>query len=738
MTSLITTELVILDADQGTESSAVIRALAATIAEQDRANSADGLAAAAIAREEKTPTGVPGGIAIPHARTEAVTEPSLAMARLNPPVDFGAKDGPADLVFMIAAPEGAGKDHLKLLSKLARSLVKKDFVASLRAAATEQEIVDLVETALGLRETPEEATPTEAAPTGGAPTTTEPTPTSAAPTESPASSTDNPRRVVAVTACPTGIAHTYMAADALAQAGSEMGIDVVTETQGSSGTTPIDQAVIDAADAVVFAVDVDVRDKARFAGKPYVQVPVKAGIDDPQGLITKALAEADAPNGRRIAAAHAADDSSDAQSGSRESVGAHLKRVLLTGVSYMIPFVAAGGLLMALGFLLGGFDIPDYAEDIVLGNSLWNLPTEYGDLALGPVGAYLGAVAFQIGNLSMSFLVAALAGYIAFGIADRPGIAPGFTVGAVAVLMGAGFIGGIIGGLLAGYIAHWIGSFAAPRWLRGLMPVVIIPLVASLVSSGLMFMVLGGPISALTKGLDSWLSSMTGTAAVILGLILGTMMAVDLGGPVNKVAYSFAVAGLAAGSVENPVPWEIMATVMAAGMVPPLAMALATAVRPRIFSQAEKENGKAAWLLGAAFISEGAIPFAASDPLRVIPASVVGAGVTGGMTMAFSVTSQAPHGGVFVFFAIDSFLLFLLSVVVGTIISALLVLALKIFVRKGGAAGLAEATAPSAATATAAATTGSTTGTDSTTGSGSADEANPTEPVSSNADSTRV
>src|SRR5690606_8918496 len=216
----------------------------------------------------------------------------------NPPVDFGAKDGPADLVFMIAAPEGAGKDHLKLLSKLARSLVKKDFVASLRAAATEQEIVDLVETALGLRETPEEATPTEAAPTeaaptGGAPTITEPTTTSAAPTESPASSTDNPRRVVAVTACPTGIAHTYMAADALAQAGSEMGIDVVTETQGSSGTTPIDQAVIDAADAVVFAVDVDVRDKARFAGKPYVQVPVKAGIDDPQGLITKALAEAD-------------------------------------------------------------------------------------------------------------------------------------------------------------------------------------------------------------------------------------------------------------------------------------------------------------------------------------------------------------------------------------------------------------------------------------------------------------
>lgn len=710
MTSLITTDLVVLDADQGTESSAVIRALAAVIAEHGRANSAEGLAAAAIAREQKTPTGVPGGIAIPHARTEAVTTPSLAMARLDPPVDFGAKDGPADLVFMIAAPDGAGKDHLKLLSKLARSLVKKDFVASLRAATTEQEVVDLVETALGLREAEKETTTTEAASAAASTDAASSTPaaaaTTAASSDAAPATPDRPRRVVAVTACPTGIAHTYMAADALVQAGSDMGIDVVTETQGSSGTTPIDQSVIDAADAVVFAVDVDVRDKARFAGKPYVQVPVKAGIDDPQGLIRKALAEADAPNGARLAAAHAADDESSSAGNSRESVGGHLKRVLLTGVSYMIPFVAAGGLLMALGFLLGGFDIPDYAEDIVLGNSLWNLPTEYGDLALGPVGAYLGAVSFQIGNLSMSFLVAALAGYIAYGIADRPGIAPGFTVGAVAVFMGAGFIGGIIGGLLAGYIAHWIGSFAAPRWLRGLMPVVIIPLVASLVSSGLMFMVLGGPISALTKGLDSWLSSMTGTAAVVLGLILGVMMAVDLGGPVNKVAYSFAVAGLAAGSVENPVPWEIMATVMAAGMVPPLAMALATAVRPRIFSQAEKENGKAAWLLGAAFISEGAIPFAASDPLRVIPASVVGAGVTGGMTMAFSVTSQAPHGGVFVFFAIDSFLLFVLSVVVGTIISAVLVLALKILVRKGGAAGPAEAQRA--------------------------------EPVSSNADATRV
>ncbi len=679
MTSLITTELVALDVSLGTQASEVIHALAAAAAQQGRASSAEELAAAAIAREEKTPTGVPGGIAIPHARTSAVTTPTLAMARLQPPVDFGAKDGPADLVFMIAAPEGAGQDHLKLLSKLARSLVKKDFVASLRGARDAQEIVDLVETALGLREAEGSATriSDSAEPTGG---------TRTGPQGRP--SADRKRSVVAVTACPTGIAHTYMAADGLAQAGADMGVEVTTETQGSGGATPIDPAVIERADAVIFAVDVDVRDKSRFSGKPYVQVPVKAGIDDPQGLITRALAEADDPDGRRLSAGPTDDqDSTPAHGESRGSVGAHLKRVLLTGVSYMIPFVAAGGLLMALGFLLGGFDIPDYAEDIVLGNSLWNLPTEFGDRALGPLGAYLGAVSFQIGTLSMGFLVAALAGYIAFAIADRPGIAPGFTVGAVAVLMDAGFIGGIIGGLLAGWLAQWIGSRPAPRWLRGLMPVVIIPLVASLVSSGLMFMVLGGPISALTQALNGWLSSMSGTAAVFLGLILGAMMAIDLGGPVNKVAYSFAVAGLASGSAANPVPWEIMATVMAAGMVPPLAMALATALRPRIFSAVEKENGKAAWLLGAAFISEGAIPFAASDPLRVIPASVVGAGVTGGMSMAFSVTSQAPHGGVFVFFAIDSFLLFVLSVAVGTVVSALLVLGLKIFVRKGGSAG---------------------------------------------------
>jgi PTS system fructose-specific IIC component len=248
--------------------------------------------------------------------------------------------------------------------------------------------------------------------------------------------------------------------------------------------------------------------------------------------------------------------------------------------------------------------------------------------------------------------------------------------------MGAGFLGGLVGGLLAGWIAHLIGQWSVPRWLRGLMPVVIIPLLASIVASGLMFLVLGGPIAGLTTALNGWLSGLTGVSAAALGIILGLMMCFDLGGPVNKVAYAFAVAGLGAGSADNQAPWMIMATVMAAGMVPPLAMALATVLDRKRFSLAERENGKAAWLLGAAFISEGAIPFAAADPLRVIPASMLGGAVTGALTMATGVTSQAPHGGIFVFFAMGNVVMFVVAVVVGAIVSALAVLALKRYATK--------------------------------------------------------
>ncbi|PRA11962.1 PTS lactose transporter subunit IIC [Arthrobacter sp. MYb211] len=667
MSDLITTQLVTLDAHLGTSTTEVINHLANLVAQASRATDASALAEHALAREAKTATGVPGGIAIPHCRSAAVTIPTLAMARLATPVDFGAKDGPADLIFFIAAPEGADKDHLKLLSKLARALVKKTFTGALREAKSDEEIVALVSAVIS--DSP-----------------TAPAAAAAAPAEQPEApaATAKASKIVAVTACPTGIAHTYMAADSLAQSAAELGIDFAVETQGSSGSTALDPAVIEAADAVIFAVDVDVRDRSRFAGKPVIQVPVKRGIDEPEKLLQDAIAAATDPNARKVPAGTAAAESE--QGGGKQGFGADLKRALLTGVSYMIPFVAGGGLLIALGFLLGGYDITDVADQYLAETTLFNLPNE-GLLA------FLGAVAFKIGGLSMGFLVPALAGYIAYAYADRPGIAPGFTAGAVAGFMGAGFLGGIVGGLIAGLAARWISSWNVPRWLRGLMPVVIVPLLGSIIASGLMILFLGGPIAKLTEALNSWLSGMSGTAAAILGLILGLMMAVDLGGPVNKVAYSFAVAGLGAGSItDNPAPLMIMAAVMAAGMVPPLAMALATAVSPRLFTGAERENGKAAWLLGAAFISEGAIPFAAADPLRVIPASMVGAGVTGSLIMTFDVVSQAPHGGAFVFFAMNNtWPMFLLATLIGTLVSAALVIILKKFVRKSATPGVENA-----------------------------------------------
>ncbi|WP_104199351.1 fructose-specific PTS transporter subunit EIIC [Cryobacterium sp. Y29] len=655
MSALITPELVALDTYLGTEPKDVIRHLAELVVASGRATEIEALYADALAREAKTATGIPGGLAIPHCRSTAVLEPTLALARLSTPVDFGSKDGPADLVFLIAAPGGADQEHLQILAKLARSLMKKDFTAALRDASNTQQIVELVNNVVA----PVAVAAGAHAARDSANTRTGPARTGT-------------KRIVAVTACPTGIAHTYMAADSLVAAAQAVGVDLQVETQGSAGLTPLDPAVIAAADAVIFAVDVDVRGRERFAGKPVINAPVKRGIDEPGRLIEEALAAALNPNARRVSGTVDQNDATEKS----EHLGQKLKRALLTGVSYMIPFVAGGGLLIALGFLLGGYAITDVADEVVLNNSLFNLP-DGGANVLGGLGVYLGAVFFKIGALSMGFLVPALAGYISFAIADRPGIAPGFVAGSVAGFMGAGFLGGIVGGLLAGVVAASFAKLNVPRWLRSLMPVVIIPLIASIVASGLMFIVLGGPIALLTVGLGDWLNGMTGASAVILGVILGLMMAFDLGGPVNKVAYAFAVAGLGAATLANQAPWQIMAAVMAAGMVPPLAMALATVLDKKLFSVTERENGKAAWLLGASFISEGAIPFAAADVFRVIPAAMLGAAVTGGLSMAWNITSKAPHGGVFVFFAIDNFLLFLLAVAIGTVVSAFAVVGLK-------------------------------------------------------------
>jgi PTS system fructose-specific IIC component len=472
-----------------------------------------------------------------------------------------------------------------------------------------------------------------------------------------------------------------MAADKLTAAGQAAGVDVHVETQGSSGSTPLDPAVIRAADAVIFAVDVGVRDRDRFAGKPLVQSGTKRAINEPDVMVREALAAADDPNARRVPGGAGGAAEPAAAAGGRPGTATEIRRWLLTGVSYMIPFVAAGGLLIALGFLFGGYQIvnPDpasadgnsYALSWALNNTFFNLPNVAPLEGLNDgFWGYLGAVCTVLGQAAFGFLVPALAGYIAYAIADRPGIVPGFVVGAVSVSVGAGFIGGLIGGIIAGFAALWISRWKLPVGVRGLQPVVIIPLLATLISSGLMVVALGRPLAAALTGLGNWLNGLTGTSAILLGIILGLMMCFDLGGPVNKAAYVFATTGLAAGA---GAPLVIMATVMAAGMVPPLAMALSTLVRPKLYTPAERDNGKAAWLLGASFISEGAIPFAAADPLRVIPSMMLGGATTGAIVAASGVQLRAPHGGFFVLFAINGILMFVLAIVIGTIVGAIAV-----------------------------------------------------------------
>lgn len=654
MSDLITADLVLLDENLGETRFDVIAKLAQAVVNAGRATDFEQLYAAAEARESKTDTGIPGGIAIPHCRSAAVTEPTLAMARPNPAVSFGAKDGPADLIFFIAAPDGADQAHLKLLSTLARSLMKKSFTASLREASSAEEIVELVNGALGVGEKKAEAKPA-AAPAASA----QETPAASAPV----------KKIVAVTACPTGIAHTYMAADALKYAAEELGYDLKVETQGSSGNEKLTQADIDAADAVIFAVSVNVRERNRFAGKPFVESPVKRGIDEPKEMIAEALAEAENPNGARVAAA--ASSGEDSAGATEGAWGSRIYKAVMTGISYMIPFVAAGGILVALGFVFEAITVPNLGDvntkAILDSATLFNLGDVHWTL-------YLGAVLQTIGGFGLSLMVPALAAYIAYGLAQRPGIAPGFIAGSVALAVNAGFLGGIVGGILAGLIAYALGTLKLPRWLGSMMPVVITPLVTSLVAGLAMYLLLGAPLAWVMTTLQDWLTSMSGGSALVLGLILGAMMASDLGGPINKAAYLFATAGLSSGATVNQ---EIMAAVIISGMVPPLAMALATTLRPKLFNENERENGKAAWLLGASFISEGAIPFASADPARVIPSTIVGGAIAGAISMGAHVASPAPHGGIWIIGLAQNPLMFLVAVVAGTVVSALLYVVLK-------------------------------------------------------------
>ncbi|MGV9346496.1 PTS fructose transporter subunit IIABC [Streptomyces spiralis] len=675
MSEMITADLVDLDLSADTKEAAA-RALAERMVARGRVTDLEGFLADVAAREAQMPTGLDGGIGIPHCRSSHVTEPTLAFGRSAAGIDFGAPDGPADLIFLIAAPAGADDAHLTILSSLARQLMNAEFTGALRSAG------DAATAAALIRgdETPAEAAARSESAQVSADTsgTSEDTaaasgaasPGAAAGTTTPAASTapdaaapageEHPFRIVAVTSCPTGIAHTYMAAESLENAGREAGVEVVVETQGSAGFTRLDPAVIAAADGVIFAHDVPVRDKDRFAGKPTVDVGVKAGINRPGELIGEVREKA--ARGEVTSAAAPGGTPVERAGDSGEGYGTRLRKWLMSGVSYMVPFVAAGGLLIALGFAIGGYKINKAPS--VMDHFVWSQ------------GDSWAALLFQIGVVSFGFLVPVLAGYIAYGMADRPGLVPGFVGGSIALTINAGFLGGLVAGLLAGGVVMAIQRVGIPPALRGIMPVVVIPLISSAVVGFLMFVVVGKPIASAQKGMTDWLSGLSGTNAVLLGALLGLMMCFDLGGPVNKVAYAFATSGIAVSDPSDSA-MKIMAAVMAAGMVPPLGMALATTVRGRLFTRAERENGKAAWVLGASFISEGAIPFAAADPLRVIPASMVGGALTGALSMAFGATLRAPHGGIFVVPLIGNPFLYLIAIAAGTCVTTALVVALK-------------------------------------------------------------
>jgi len=611
-----------------------LRALAQRLVAEGRVTDLDGFLADIAAREAQAPTGLGDGIGIPHCRSAHVTRPSLAFGRSAKGVDFDAPDGlPADLIFMIAAPDGADDAHLQILAALARRLMEPEFTGALRSADSPSTVAALVNG--------------EEVPQAAAPAAT-------------AEAADSGLRLVAVTSCPTGIAHTYMAAKSLEQAAARAGAQIQVETQGSAGSTPLDPAVIAAADAVIFAHDVEVRGRERFAGKPLVDVGVKAGVNRADELVAEAAGLAAASGPRPAGVPLPVQNSRPRQ----EHWASRLRKYLMTGVSYMIPFVAAGGLLIALGFAIGGYEIASAPS--VVGHFDWTSQASWA------------ALLFQAGKAAFGFLVPILSGYIAYAIADRAALAAGVVGGAISVAVGAGFLGGIVSGLAAGFLVLWMVRWRVPQAIKGIMPVVVIPLLSVAAVGFLMFVLVGSPIASAMNAVTDWLNGLSGTNAVLLGLLLGAMMAFDMGGPLNKVAYTFAAGALTtAGATPDAGSLKVMAAVMAAGMTPPLGLALATVLRRRLFTREERENGKAAWVLGASFITEGAIPFAAADPLRVIPAGIAGSMTAGGLSMAFGSTLRAPHGGIWVLPLIGSPFLYLVAVAAGTVVTAGLVILLK-------------------------------------------------------------
>ncbi|WP_409288422.1 fructose-specific PTS transporter subunit EIIC [Peribacillus sp. SCS-37] len=616
ITDLLKRDTVILDLASSSKLN-VIEELASKLDEAGRLNDKEGFLSAITAREEQSTTGIGEGIAIPHAKTAAVRIPSICFGRSADGVDYESLDGqPVHLVFMIAASEGADNAHLETLSRLSTLLMDEGFRKKLLAASSPDEVVAVID------QKEKEALADE-----------EP--------QGERQSSIPSKRVLAVTACPTGIAHTYMAADALKAKAKEMGVDIKVETNGSTGIkNGLTQAEIDEAAAIIVAADKQV-EMDRFNGKPVIIVPVAQGIRKPQELIDRAL--------RQDAPIYKGSGSPGKESKSGGSMGSGIYKHLMNGVSNMLPFVVGGGILIALSFLFGiNSANPDDPSYHPLAKALMDIG--------GGSGAFF-------------FLVPVLAGFIASSIADRPGFAPGMVGGLLAAQAGAGFLGGLIAGFLAGYVVLGLKAVfnKLPQQIEGLKPVLLYPLFGILITGLIMMFVINDPVTAINKGMTSWLNGLSGTNKIFLGIILGGMMAVDMGGPINKAAFTFGIAAIEAGSL------GAHAAVMAGGMVPPLGIALATTFFKHKFTDSERKSGVTNYFLGASFITEGAIPFAAADPLRVIVSSVAGAAIAGALTMFFNVTLQAPHGGIFaIFLAVNHKLLYILAILIGSAITAIL------------------------------------------------------------------
>lgn len=581
-----------------------------------------------FAREEEGTTGIGMGIAIPHCKSDAVTKAGLAAMVVKDGVDFESLDGtPAKIIFLIAAPNTEDNVHLQVLSKLSVMLMDEQFTNSLINAGSVDEFLNIIDSAEKAKDEKEAAKEAKA--------------------KEPVEVKKDDVFIVAVTACPTGIAHTYMAAEAIEKKAKELGYQVKVETRGSGGAKNVltDDEIAKAA-GVIVACDTNVPTD-RFDGKKVIECQVSDGINKAEELIKK-IAAGDAP----VFKASGKKEASHSSVGGKESIGHQIYKHLMNGVSHMLPFVVGGGILIAIAFLIDGFSV-----------DLNSLPADQR----ANFGTITQAAAMfkGIGGTAFGFMLPILAGFIAMSIADRPGLAVGFVGGSIAANGTSGFLGALVAGFVAGYIVLLLKKVFSklPESLDGMKPVLLYPLLGIFLVGVIMQFVVEPPIGALNTAINNGLNGLNGASAVVLGVLLGGMMSVDMGGPVNKAAYVFGTASIAAGN------YNIMAAVMIGGMVPPIAIALATIFFKNKFTAEERKAGPTNFIMGLSFITEGAIPFAASDPLHVLPACVVGSAVAGGLSMAFGCTLMAPHGGIFVVPTIGNPLMYLVALVIGAFIA---------------------------------------------------------------------